>query len=179
MKIITQAKPKKKLSAFFDQFTDKDIKARTNAEAEKQTKLVSAAIHSSHPKRSFKNNGEMAQFEADTLHEVLNKFISAGISFDVSVDDFQTIDGANALKTSDREFLRLNGAAILCHLQQSLLVKHLFNHSLERFEDFAFEIREREALLTTTLKTEFEKYLEAVRLTTRRWFCELLEKGEG
>ncbi len=133
-------------------------------------------------KNVSENNGELAKFEADTLHEVLNKFISAGVSFDVSADDFQAIDRANTLKASDREFLKLNGAVILCQLQQSLLVKHLFNHSPEQFEDFAFEIAERESLntpLRITDKTRYEIYFQALRLSTRRWFAELLEKGEG
>ena len=125
----------------------------------------------------MKTNDDLARFEADTFHEILNRFIADGITFDVSADDFQTVDGAQILKTSDRDFLKLNGAAILCHLQQSLLMKHLFNHSPEQFEDFAFEIRERECLISPlriTDKTRFEIYLEAVKSTTRKWFAELL-----
>jgi hypothetical protein len=124
-----------------------------------------------------KNNNELADIKSEKLHEVLNNFIFAGVTFDVSADDFQTIDPAQILKTSDREFLKLNGAAILCHLQQSLLMKHLFNHSPEQFEDFAFEITERECLnspLRITDKTRFEIFFEAVKSTTRKWFAELL-----
>ncbi|MBA4121181.1 MAG: hypothetical protein H0X72_01785 [Acidobacteria bacterium] len=150
-----------------------------SSEAEKQTKLVSAVIRSGQFRHSFKNNDELAQFEADTFHKILNGFIADGITFDVSADDFQTIDGARILKRSDREFLKLNGAAILCQLQQSLLMKHLFNHSPERFEDFAFEITERECLntpLRITGKTRYEIYFEAVKSTTRKWFADLLDE---
>jgi len=145
-----------------------------SSEAKKQTKLVSAVIRSSHSRDSLKTNDDPARFEADTFHEILNRFIADGITFDVSADDFQTTGGAQILKTSDREFLKLNGAAILCQLQQSLLMKHLFNQSPERLEDFAFEITERESLLTITAKTPFEIYLFAVKDVTKKWFAELL-----
>ena len=95
--------------------------------------------------------------------------------FDVSADDFLIIDEAQKLKLSDLEFLKINKAAILCQLQQSLLMKHLFSHSPERFEDFSFEVMERESLLSITAKTPFETYFEAVKATTRKWFAELLK----
>jgi hypothetical protein len=134
-----------------------------------------------------KNNDELADFKAEKLHEVLNKFIFAGVTFDVSIDDFQIVDNAGILKTSDREFLELNYSIILCTLQQSLLMKHLFSHSPEQFEDFAFEIREREAIfsenclnsqLTKGDKTRFEIYFQAVKSVTRKWFSELLKKRD-
>ncbi len=177
MKTITQAKPKKKLSAFFDQFTDKDIKAEINEAAEKEPNLVSAVNRSSVSRESFKNTDDLADFKSEKLHEALNRFITDGITFDVSADDFQMIDPAERLKASDKEFLKLNGAAILCTLQQSLLMKHLFSHSPEQFEDFAFEITERECLsspLRITDKTRYEIYFEAVKSTTRKWFADLL-----
>ncbi len=179
MKTITQAKPKKKLSAFFDQFTDKGIKAENNATDKNNLKLVSPAFVSDEFRHFPKNNDELADFKSEKLHEILNKFISAGITFEVSITDFQFIDPAQRLKASDKEFLKLNGAAILCQLQQSLLMKHLFNHSPERFEDFAFEIAERECLntpLRITDKTRFEIYFEAVRDVTKKCFAELLKK---
>jgi len=147
-------------------------------EGANQSELVSAVIRSSHSRHSLKTNDDWTRFEADTLHEVLNRFIEKGIAFDVSANDFQTIDGAQILKTSDKDFIQLNGAAILCTLQQSLLMKHLFSHSPEQFEDFAFEIRERECLKTPlriTDKTRFEIYSEAVKEVTANWFAELLK----
>jgi hypothetical protein len=134
-----------------------------------------------------KNNVELSDFKAEKFHDVLNRFIENGITFDVSADDFQIIDSNQTLKTSEREFLELNGAAILCQLQQSLLMKHLFNHSPEQFEDFAFEITEREAIfsenclnspLTKGDKTRFEIYFEAVKSTSRKWFDELLKQKD-
>ena len=176
---ITAETPESLVSAVIrsDEFRHFPENLTNSSEAEKQTKLVSAVIRSGQFRHSFKNNDELAQFEADTFHKILNGFIADGITFDVSADDFQTIDGAQFLKTSDKEFLKLNGAAILCHLQQSLLMKHLFNHSPERFEDFAFEITERECLntpLRITDKTRYEIYFEAVKSTTRKWFADLL-----
>ena len=178
MKIITQTKTKKKLSAFFDQFTDNDIKPEINSTTEKQPNLVSSAFVSSHSRESFKNNDELADYKAEKFHEVLNRFIEAGITFDVAADDFQVIGSDQILKTSDRDFLELNKDAVLCHLQQSLLVKHLFSHSPEQFEDFCFEVMERECLMSPlriTDKTQFEIYFEAVKSTTRKWFAELLK----
>jgi hypothetical protein len=132
-----------------------------------------------------KNNDELADFKAEKLHEVLNRYIEAGITFDVSADDFYFIDPAQILKLSDMEFLKLNDGAILCQLQQSLLMKHLFNHSPEQFEDFAFEIKERESIfsadclikpLSKTAETQYQFYFEAVKSVTKKWFAELLNK---
>ncbi len=131
----------------------------------------------------LKNNDELADFKTNYFHSVLNRFIENGITFDVSADDFLFIDKAQTLKLSDMEFLKLNSAAILCQLQQSLLMKHLFSHSPELFEDFAFEIREREAIfsadclikpLTKTAETQYIFYFEAVKSVTKKWFNELL-----
>jgi hypothetical protein len=156
----------------------------TNSEeSENQSNLVSSPFVTAHSRDSFKNNDELLDFKAEKLHEILNRFIENGITFDVSIDDFQIVDNAGILKTSDREFLELNGAAILCQLQQSLLMKHLFSHSPEQFEDFAFEITERESIisedclnsqLTKGDKTNFEIYFDAVKSTTRKCFAGLL-----
>ncbi len=135
-----------------------------------------------------KETDELFEYKADYFHTELNRFIENGVAFDVCADDFQTIDNNQKLKVSDKEFLELNNAAILCQLQQSLLVKHLFNHSPEQLEDFAFEIRERESIfsevstnspLTITDKTRFEIYFFAVKDTTHKWFADLLMEKEG
>jgi hypothetical protein len=125
-----------------------------------------------------KNNDELADFQNDYFHEVLNRFIENGITFKISADDFQIVDPAQILKTSDKEFLKLNGAAILCNVQQSLLTKHLFSHSPEQFEDFSFEIAEREAIMTGDGRESFSIHCEAVKSTTRKWFEDLLEKKD-
>jgi hypothetical protein len=170
-----------------DEFRHSPENLTNSGEAGKQTKLVSAVIRSAHSRQSFKNNDELLDFKAEGLHEILNRFIENGITFDVSADDFQTIDNAGILKTSDKQFLELNYSIILCQLQQSLLMKHLFNHSPKQFEDFAFEITEREAIisedclnspLTKGDKTDFEIYFQAVKSTTRKWFDELLKEKD-
>ncbi len=74
------------------------------------------------------------------------------------------------------EFLELNKAVVLSYLQQSALMKHLFSHSPFLLADFAFEIKERESLLSITTKTPFEIYCEAVMDVTKKWFADLLEK---
>ncbi len=162
-------------SAFVsDEFRHSPKNPKKSDNGEEQSNLVSSAFVSAYSRDSLKTKDDLAQFEADTFHAVLNRFIADGITFEVSADDFQTIDGVNLLKKSDKEFLKLNGAAILCHLQQSLLTKHLFSHAPERFEDFAFEVTERESLLTITAKTPFEIYLFAVKDVTKKCFAELL-----
>ncbi len=160
----------------------------TNSDThEKQSKLVSSPFVTAHSRQSFKNNVGLLDFKAEKFHEILNRFIESGVTFDVSADDFQIIDQAQVLKSSDKQFLELNGAAILCQLQQSLLVKHLFDHSPEQFEDFAVEITEREAIIseesletqvTKGDKTRFEIYFQAVKSTTRKWFAELLKEKD-
>jgi len=148
-----------------------------------KTELVSSAFGSAYSRDSFKNNDELTDIKTEKLHEVLNRYIEAGVAFDVSADDFLFIDKAQTLKLSDMEFLKINSAAILCQFQQSLLMKHLFSHSPELFEDFAFEIWGREAIilanrpeteLRITDKTGFQIYFDAVNQTTRKWFADLL-----
>ncbi|MBA4121493.1 MAG: hypothetical protein H0X72_03380 [Acidobacteria bacterium] len=158
-------------------FSGECLETQLRITAETPLKLVSAVIRSDEFRHFPKNNYELADIKSEKLHEVLNRFIESGITFDVSADDFQIIDRAQILKASDKEFLKLNGAAILCQLQQSLLMKHLFSHSPEQFEDFCFEIMERESLnspLRITDKTRFEIYFEAVESVTRKWFAGLL-----
>jgi hypothetical protein len=130
------------------------------------------------PGISQKNNDELAEIKTNHFHKVLNQFIEAGVTFDVAADDFLFIDKAQTLKLSDMDFLILNKAAILCTLQQSLLMKHLFSIAPEQFEDFAFEITERESLLSITAKTSYEIYFEAVKSVTRKWFAELLNNKQ-
>jgi hypothetical protein len=172
------------LSAFVsDEFRHSSENSKNSEESENQPKLVSSAFVSGHSRHSFKNNDELLDFKAGKLHEVLNRFIENGVTFDVAIDDFQIIDQAQVLKTSDKQFLELNYSIVLCQLQQSLLMKHLFSHSPEQFEDFAFEITERESIIseesletqvTKGDKNRFEIYFDAVKFTTRKWFAGLL-----
>jgi hypothetical protein len=135
------------------------------------------ALPSVYQKNNYpKNNDELAEFKADYFHTELNRFIENGVAFDVSADGFNFIDAAQTLKLSDMEFLKTNHSNFLCHLQQSLLMKHLFSHSPEQLEDFAFEIMERESLLAINIKTPLEIHLDAVKDTTRKWFADLLGK---
>jgi endo-beta-N-acetylglucosaminidase D len=110
-----------------------------------------------------------------TLTGILNRFIEKGITFDVAADEFHFIDTNHTLKLSDMEFLKLNGAAILCQLQQSLLMKHLFSHSPEQFEDFACAIAKREAIMTGDGRESFSIHCEAVKDVSKNWFIRLLK----
>jgi hypothetical protein len=147
---ITDKTPLNLVSSAFvsDEFRHSPGNVTNSTKAKKQLNLVSSAFVSAYSRHSSKNKEGLAELKTDYFHAVLNQFIADGITFDVSADDFQVIDNNQKLKVSDKEFLELNNAAILCTLQQSLLMKHLFNHSPEQFEDFAFEIQEREAIFS-------------------------------
>ncbi len=175
MKTITQAKPKKKLSAFFDQFNDKELSTEISTVEKNHLRLVSSAFVRVHSRDSFKNNEEIREVKSEKLHEILNRFIENGITFEVSADGFQIIDCKQKLKTSDREFLEINSAMILCTLHQSLLVKHLFSHSPEQFEDFSCAIAEREAIMTGDGRESFSIHCEAVKDVSKNWFVRLLK----
>jgi len=54
----------------------------------------------------------------------------------------------------------------------------LFSNSLKLFEDFAFEVMERESLMTITDEVSFEIYCEAVKAITKKSFNDLLDKIE-
>ncbi len=176
------------LSPFVTAHSRQSSENLTNSDThEKQSNLVLSPFVTAHSRDSFKNNDELADIKSEKLHEILNKFIFAGVTFDVSTDDFQIVDNAGILKTSDKQFFELNYSIILCQLQQSLLMKHLFNHSPEQLEDFCFEVAEREAInseeclntqVTKGDKTRFEIYFRAVESVTRKWFDELLKEKD-
>ena len=135
---------------------------------------VSAVIRSYKLRQSPENNEKLAEIKREKLYEILNRYIELGITFDVSIFDFKVIDLAQTLKTSNIEFLKLNEIDVLCLLQQSLLMKHLFSHSPEKLEDFAFEIEERESILTENSKTTYDSYCIAMRDITSYWFERLI-----
>jgi hypothetical protein len=54
-------------------------------------------------------------------------------------------------------------------------MKHLFSHSPEQFESFAFEISDRELLMSDSNITAYELYRAAVMDVTRIWFENLLK----
>lgn len=112
--------------------------------------------------------------EAETMSliDTLNQMVGRGASFDVGADKFNTF---GTVSQPDKDFLSINRESILCTLQQSLLMKHLFSHSQSSFSDFAFEIAERESHLTEQGKVSIEAHFEAVREVTQKWFTGLLE----
>ncbi len=118
----------------------------------------------------------MADVVAESLQDVLTRFIRNGVEFNVFADGFRVTDSNQRLKAPDKNILKFNNSDVLCYLQQSVLRERLFSHSPEQFADFAFEIRERESLLPKAGKTPFEIYGEAVKQVTRQWFADLLEK---
>ena len=159
-----------------DEFSEVSLKKALTKADKTKSEVVLSAFVSAYLVDTPKNFDELSEIKTDKFHEILNQLIESGIAFDVSTDDFQVIDEAQILKTSDRDFLEINNADILCQLQQSLLMKHLFSIAPEQFEDFASEIYKRESLLTITDKTIFQIYCEAVKDTTKKWYNGLLEQ---
>lgn len=152
------------------------LKTPLRITAESPNSLVFAVIRSDEFRHFPKKTDELADIKSEKLHEILNRFIADGVRFEVSDDGFQIIDSNQNLKASDKEFLKLNDAAILCQLQQSLLTKHLFSLSPELIEDFAFEIEEREALMAINNDESFPSQSEAVRDVSKNWFNYLLSE---
>lgn len=111
--------------------------------------------------------------QSEKITDILNSMIAAGVHFDVAEGELDVLN-TERLTQSDIDFLNVNGAAVLCTLQQSLLTKHCFSHSKHRLEDFADEISEREAILTECGKVTFDAHFEAVAMVTRKWFADLL-----
>ncbi len=154
------------------------IKTKTANEIDFFAEVIAAIDYADHPTETKQDV---------SLTGSLNRMIAAGASFDVGMDNFQ-IFGADYLTEAEKGYLEVNKIYVLCTLQQSLLVKHLFSHSPEKFEDFSFEILEREAInfenclnstLTKADETPFEIYFEAVKGVTKKWFADLLEKRNG
>ncbi len=113
--------------------------------------------------------------ESMGITERLSTMIERGTVFDVGLQRFE-ITGADCLNTSERDFLSINKDSILCTLQQSLLLKHLFNKSDYLFSDFAFEIAEREMIMSESVAvSSYEIYFEAVKEVTAKWFVQLLK----
>lgn len=113
----------------------------------------------------------MREAESMSLIDTLNLMVERGASFDVGADKFNTF---GTVSRSDKDFLSINWDSILCTLQQSLLMKHLFSYSQSSFSDFAFEIAERESHLTEQGNISIEAHFEAVREVTQKWFKNLL-----
>jgi hypothetical protein len=110
----------------------------------------------------------------ENLTDILNRIIQTGAHFDVTIDEFKTANSLD-LRQSDRDFLDLNKSDVLCTLQQSLLSKHLFSHRKDMLSDFAFEIAEREAIMSGDGSESFFIHCEAVKDITKKWFLSLLE----
>lgn len=96
--------------------------------------------------------------------------IAAGASFDVGTNDFQTF-GLDGLGKAERDFLIANKDAVLCTLQQSLLVKYLPVDYIIRFTN---EINERTAILSDG--TGIQPPFEIVADVSREWFSDVVEE---
>jgi hypothetical protein len=114
----------------------------------------------------------LRQRQAVSLIDTLNQMIDAGAAFDVGAESFEPC-GAS-LSRAGQDFLSINKNAVLCTLQQSLLMKNLFSNSESSFSDFALEIAERESYLTEGGKVSIEAHFEAVREVTQKWFGNML-----
>ncbi len=118
---------------------------------------------------------DAVEIEDNKLYSILNWFIKNGVAFDVGADAFHVLDNRQILRDEHRDFFKRNFSDILCHLHQSLLMKHLFSHSSELLEDFIFEVSEREAIAAEYEELSLENHCRAVKAVTKNWFEFLVE----
>jgi hypothetical protein len=112
---------------------------------------------------------------ATSISQKLDAMIEASAAFDVSEDKFEIV-GSDNLTEGQKQYLVDNEREVLCTLHQRLLLKHLFSHSPELLEEFAFDIYEREAILADgNGNYTYETYFEAVRVTSQKWFVRLID----
>lgn len=112
---------------------------------------------------SGKNEREiLVEKQPVNLIERLNRMIALGTSFDVAADDFQIVHD-ELLQEEERKFLTVNKIAVLCTLQQALLMKHLFQPQPDLLTNFIAKVNERDA--------RFEDVCEI----TTKWFARLLD----
>ena len=123
-----------------------------------------------------KDFNNLWEIKTNKLHAELNQLIKNGVTFDVSAEDFQIIINAQILKTSDKEFLKLNYSDVLCQLQQSLLMKRLFSIEPEKFEEFAADIYQHEDLAAKAFDITFQIHCDAVKAITKKWYEALLSQ---
>lgn len=156
-----------------DEFSEVSLKKELTKADKTQLNLVLSAFVSDNLVDTSQKKCELTEIKSSELCAFLNQFIEAGISFEVSADDFQIIDNGQILKTSDKEFLQINRQAILCQLQNALLMRHLFSIAPEQFEDFACSITERESIMAMNNADSFPSYREAVKDVSKNWFSYL------
>lgn len=129
------------------------------------------------PKDSFFENRAMLQsFQTgQSISRKLDAMIEAGASFDVIEDSFEVV-GGEQLTEPQKQYLVVNEKQVLCTLHQRLLMKHLFYDSTELLESFAFDIFERESILTEENQLyTYATYYEAVCEVSQKWFIDLLD----
>lgn len=111
-----------------------------------------------------------------TLQQRINNFIARGVSFAVGNDNFEIATGAESLTSFHSDYLVLNAREILCHLQQMLLCKEIFDHEPTLLEDFKTAITEREGFATEGNKLPREVYEEAVMDVTKFWYTDIFKE---
>lgn len=135
-----------------------------------QNDILLSLFVTTEKEQSSKLNQDFPKEQPFNLHKVLNRMIERGVRFDVGSDEFQIIDERQVLTEADFDFLAFNQTKIIAHFQQTLLMKFIFAGCRELFDDFAFEIREKEAFAIYNGEPEPSAYNLAVISTTRRWF---------
>ena len=112
-----------------------------------------------------------------TLQQRINSFVNRGISFAVKTDTFEIAAGAEKLTKNDIDYLTVNAKGILCHLQQMLLCKEIFNHEPTILKDFEAAIIEREGFITEKgQKLSLEAHEEAVMNITKFWYADIFKE---
>lgn len=109
-----------------------------------------------------------------TLQQNLNSLINRGIFFSVTPNGFRTLNGGMKLTEKEELFLSSKSSFVLCHLQQMLLSRDIFNHEPHLLEDFRSEVIERESIATDGADDiPLEVHEKSVIETTKRWFADI------
>jgi hypothetical protein len=112
-----------------------------------------------------------------TIQQRINNFIARGISFAVNADNFEIAKGAENLTKKDTDYLVSNAEGVLCHLQQMLLCKEIFDHEPALLEDFKTEVTEREGIVADgnqTLPREVRE--EIVMEVIKIWYADIFKE---
>lgn len=134
-----------------------------------KVEIAEVYLNSSATKNDKNIGADSALMATPTLITRLNAMIAAGVSFEISADNFE------AFGTSEREnaFLRENKREILFTLQRGFLIEYFLKPSPELLKVFSNEVNERSAIMWDV---EDDINDEPLRETTAKWISEQIEK---
>ena len=110
-----------------------------------------------------------------SVKEFITRLQSSGVEFHISPGFFET--GGRALTNDERENLREQSGAVLCHLQQAALKHFIFDKFPDFLEQFEFEVNERVGIISETDQPDESAQFAAARQTAHLWFHDYFIDG--